>query len=148
MDTRPMAWRILAALLLIAILMGGASALFRAGWTQGYLIGGIAKEGGAAQAIPYGAYGWGAPGPFYGPSMGFSFGPWLCLIGIGLFFLLGGFFRFGGFGRWRGDPNDPNKPWSWEGGPCGRHAHMHMHPHTHEPAKEQQPAQDSASAEQ
>jgi hypothetical protein len=150
MPTRNWIWRGLAALLLAAILTAGGLALFRMGLAQGYLAGGAAAgaagEGGAAGAAPYGypAYGWGFRGPFFGPPMGFFFGPWLCLFGFALFFLLGGFFRFWGRGHWHGRPFGRHGPYAWDD-PHGQqmHMHPHTHPHTHEPAEGQEPPQDA-----
>jgi len=131
MMTRSSGGRVLAALLLAAILMAGAVGLYRAGWSQGYWAGGLVAAAGDGAAAPrgpylYPGYGWGGAGPSFGPPMGFFFGPWVCLIGFALFFLLGGFFRFWGHGAWRGGPH------AWEG-PHGRH--WHTHPHSHEPAE-------------
>ena len=93
----------LMGLLVIALLIGGASSLQRNAWMQGYMMGqlGAGADGGAA--IPYMAYGlqgYGGPGLGGGPAI---------LIGIGLLALL-----FVGFSR-----VFLGRPWAMQGGPQG-----------------------------
>jgi hypothetical protein len=91
----------LGGLLVIALLIGGASSLQRNAWMQGYMMGqlGAGADGGAA--IPYMAYGlqgYGGPGLGGGPAI---------LLGIGLLALL-----FVGFSRvFHG------RPWAMQDGP-------------------------------
>lgn len=106
-------WRLLMALVLTGVLVAIGVGVFQAGYSQGYLTGGAAAagraetEGAPAALFPGGGYpyyGWGFR-PFFFP----FFGPWMCFIGIALFFLFGGFFRF----------------WGWRG---GYHHHHHHGP--------------------
>ena len=93
----------LAGLLVIALLMGGASSLQRNAWMQGYMIGQLGANGGGSAAIPYMAYGLQGYG---GPHLG---GGLAILLGIGLLALL-----FMGFGR-----VFLGRPWAMQGGPQG-----------------------------
>ena len=93
----------LGGLLVIALLIGGASSLQRNAWMQGYMMGQLGASGGGSAAIPYMAYGLQGYG---GPHLG---GGLAILLGIGLLALL-----FMGFGRvFHG------RPWAMQGGPQG-----------------------------
>ena len=132
-------WRILMILVLVALLVGGGTALYRAGLSQGYQAGIVAagKAGSAPatpQQLPYYGYGYPPFGlyPGFGYPIGFPFfGP---LIGIGffllIFFLISGIFRFAfrrhwaGRGDWGYGPYGPG-PWGqgphgWGYGPAGK----------------------------
>jgi hypothetical protein len=128
-------WRILMILVLVALLVGAGTALYRAGLAQGYQAGIVAasKTGSAPTTpqLPYYGYGYPPFGlyPGFGYPIGFPFfGP---LIGIGffllIFFLISGVFRFAfrrhganrgdwGYvpGYWGHGPHD------WGHGPEGR----------------------------
>ena len=93
----------LVGLLVIALLIGGASSLQRNAWMQGYMMGqlGAGADGGAA--IPYMAYGLQGYG---GPGLG---GGLAILLGLGLLALL-----FMGFSR-----VFLGRPWAMQGGPQG-----------------------------
>lgn len=108
-------WRVLLALLIIGVLVGGSMALYRFGWAQGYQAGAVISNGGssgAAPQLPYYAY----PPRYFYPGFGFPFFffPFGPLLGIGFFllffFLIGGLFRFGRPRRygWEGHPGDPD----------------------------------------
>jgi len=93
----------LVGLLVIALLIGGASSLQRNAWMQGYMMGqlGAGADGGAA--IPYMAYGLQGYG---GPGLG---GGLAILLGLGLLAVL-----FMGFSR-----VFLGRPWAMQGGPQG-----------------------------
>ena len=93
----------LVGLLVIALLMGGASSLQRNAWMQGYMMGqlGAGADGGAA--IPYMAYGLQGYG---GPHLG---GGLAILLGLGLLAFL-----FMGFSR-----VFLGRPWAMQGSPQG-----------------------------
>jgi hypothetical protein len=80
----------LVGLLVIALLIGGASSLQRNAWMQGYLMGQLSSGSGSngSAALPYMAYGLQGYG---GPGVG---GGLTILLGLGLLALL-----FVGFGR-------------------------------------------------
>jgi hypothetical protein len=103
MERTGFGWRLLLALVLTGVLAAVGYSVYQAGFSQGFIIGGAAggTEGAPALGPAYPYYGWGFR-PFFFP----FFGPWLCFVGLGLFFLFGGFFRF----------------WGWRGG-------YHHHPH-------------------
>ena len=118
-------WRFLLALVILGVLTAGGSALFRAGWTQGYQAAALEANangsGGTAPALPYGGYFPYRFGPGYGP----FFAPFGLFFGFGfflvVFFLIGGIFRLGGWRRWGGyyGPGDwghghPAPPWAQE----------------------------------
>jgi len=93
----------LVGLLVIALLIGGASSLQRNAWMQGYMMGQLGASGGGGAAIPYMAYGLQGYG---GPGLG---GGLTILLGVGLLALL-----FMGFSRvFHGGP------WAMQGGPQG-----------------------------
>jgi hypothetical protein len=124
--------RLLLALVLIGLLVAGGTALYRAGWANGYQAAAV-SAGNAGKAVtppvPYFAYppAYFGPGYFY-PGF-FPFGP---LLGIGffllVFFLIGGIFRFAFYRRWAGKYGsggpygpggwghhfDPDSPWAKE----------------------------------
>ena len=93
----------LVGLLVIALLVGGASSLQRSAWMQGYMMGQLGAGGDGDAAIPYMAYGLQGYG---GPHLG---GGLVILLGIGLLALL-----FMGFGR-----VFLGRPWAMQGGPQG-----------------------------
>ncbi len=99
--------RIVVALLLIGLLVGGGVTLYRAGFAQGYQTGALSVQAGGNPATPQTPFSGGVPPYYYyyWPHYGFPgfFPPFGLFFGIGLFllflFLIGGLFR--GFG-WRG----------------------------------------------
>ena len=133
-------WRILMVLVLVALLVGAGTALYRTGLAQGYQAGIVAagKIGGAPTTpttpqLPYYGNGYGYP-PF-GFYRGFGypgvFPIFAPIIGIGffllIFFLISGLFRFGFRRHWagRGDWGYGPGPWGqgphgWGYGPAGK----------------------------
>jgi hypothetical protein len=108
--------KLLIVLLLLGLLFGGASTIYRMGWTQGYSLGvitAVSSEGG--KTIPgFNPY---LANPYFAsPFSGFGnfFNPFGLCLGVGFFFLLlfliGGVFR--GFGRrgWSGGPGSHGQP--------------------------------------
>ena len=93
----------LVGLLVIALLIGGASSLQRNAWMQGYMMGQLGAGGDGGAALPYMAYGLQGYG---GPGLG---GGLAILLGIGLLALL-----FMGFSR-----VFLGRPWAMQGGPQG-----------------------------
>ena len=91
----------LVGLLVIALLIGGASSLQRNAWMQGYMMGQLSAGGDGKAAIPYMAYGLQGYG---GPGLG---GGLAILLGVGLLALL-----FMGFSR-----VFLGRPWAMQGGP-------------------------------
>ena len=91
----------LVGLLVIALLIGGASSLQRNAWMQGYMMGQLGAGGDGKAVIPYMAYGLQGYG---GPGLG---GGLAILLGIGLLALL-----FMGFSR-----VFLGRPWAMQGGP-------------------------------
>ena len=83
-------WRILLTLVLVGLLIGGGTALYRLAWTQGYQTGVLAAGVAGKSVTPplpyYGFY----PYAPYGPGFGFPFffNPFGLLIGIVFFFLI------------------------------------------------------------
>ncbi len=114
--------RLMGFLVIIALLVAGGSLIFRSGYSQGLVAGGLADgaEGGLElyRGMPYGV----APYYWYGPRFGFSlFGPFLGLLFFGgLIFLFFGLFRrpfrrfHGNAGRWQGQDGSDWKPEAWE----------------------------------
>jgi hypothetical protein len=107
--------RLLAFLVLAAILIGTGNALFRAGFNQGYAQGAVIAadgEAGRAPYLPYSPY-WGG-GPYWGgPNFGFfPFFPIIgfLLFGFLIFGLFGALFR-GGWGRHWGYPPGGHPKW-------------------------------------
>jgi len=106
-------FRLVGMLVLIALLVGGGSMLFRAGEAQGYAMG--LNAAGKDLPVPAPYYGYGARGwmaPHFSP-----FGPLLGLFFFGLpllfvFFAIGGFFRrmAWGHGPHHGHPWG-DRPW-------------------------------------
>jgi hypothetical protein len=117
--------RVLAALLLIGLLVGGGMAVYRAGFAQGYAVGASSATAGGAEVAPGGAplspYYPYYPGMMY-PHFGFfPFMPLggLCLFGLLIFFAFGALLRgprHWGHHAWAHGP---------EGGP---HGHWHGYP--------------------
>jgi hypothetical protein len=106
-------WRILLALILVGLLVGGGVTAYRTGWAQGYQAG-VLTAADTGEALPrsslvpaYPFYpGWGHYGPFFG------FTPFSPFLWIGFFLLL--FFVIGGLFR----------PWGWpRSGGWGGHMH-------------------------
>ena len=86
-------FRLVGILVLIALLVGGASMLFHAGQAQGYAMGLNAAGKDLPVPAPYYGYGYGWMAPHFSP-----FGPFMGLFFLGLpllfvFILVGGFFR-------------------------------------------------------
>ena len=131
-------WRTLGALVFVGLLAGllavGGMAVYRTGWSQGYMTGQVAVEGDEGEIVPtappHAPYGFGYPERHYG-FRPFFFGAGL--VKVGLFFLLliviGKAFRWmawGGMmagGPWRMGPHHRGK---W-----GRHDHGHYGPPPH-----------------
>lgn len=116
--------RMLLAITLVIVLVGGGVAVYRTGWAQGYQAGTVISSDEGVESVPL------APQfrgqlyrPFY-PGFGFPFFG-LCL-GIGfifmIMFLIGGIFKPWGRRRWAGHPrhgkweHGPMPPWAkdWE----------------------------------
>jgi hypothetical protein len=110
--------RFLIALLVIGLLVAAGVAVYRAGFSQGYVLGAVA---GAGENLPdrpgaplYPGF-WGyAPG-FYRPHFGFGFFPFfplfgLLLFGLLIFWLVGGLFRARRWG-WYGHPHGYPPHW-------------------------------------
>ena len=55
-------WRALVALIIIGLLVGGGWAVFRTGWSQGYMTGQLAAAAEEGAVIPYPPYAFGYPG--------------------------------------------------------------------------------------
>ena len=117
-------FRVLAALLLIALLVGGGMAVYQAGFTQGYAAGAARTAAGGTEVAPGGApltpYYPYYPGMIY-PHFGFfPFMPLgLCLFGLLVLFAFGALLRgprHWGHHAWAHGP---------EGGP---HGHWHGYP--------------------
>jgi hypothetical protein len=120
--------RIILALILVGLLVGGGVAMYRTGWAQGYQAGALTVGAGSGEQLSpapiYPAYpfypGWGHYGPFFG------FSPFTPLLWLGffvlIFFLIGGLFRPWGWRRWGGGHmhggwgHGPMPPWAkeWE----------------------------------
>jgi len=119
-------WRLLTALVVIGLLAATGTAVFRAGWAQGYQTGVLATAPEGSQVAPL------APGaPFYAPYPGYGYWPGYGFPHFGLFFfpliglflllfLFGGLFRMAGWRRWAGHPGHgdwgqrPVPPWAKE----------------------------------
>ena len=93
----------LVGLLVLALLISGASSLQRNAWMQGYMMGQLSAGGDGKAVIPYMAYGLQGSG---GPGLG---GGLTILLGVGLLALL-----FVVFGR-----IFIGRPWATQGGPQG-----------------------------
>ena len=121
-------WRILMVLVLVALLVGAGTALYRAGLAQGYQAGVLAagKAGSGtttAPQLPY--YGYGYPPYGFYPGFGYRGGfPFFApILGIGFFliviFLVSGIFRFGARRHWAGRGDWGYGPGPWGQGPYG-----------------------------
>lgn len=109
--------RLLATLLLIGLLIVGGTALYRAGFTQGYAQAALTATKDAPQAAPgyLGYPGWMYPGFGFFPFMMF---PGMFFFGLLFFFVVVGLFRFAIFG-----------PRRWGYPPMGAHGeHGHGYP--------------------
>lgn len=132
--------RVVAALVLIAVLAGGGYMVFQVGQAQGYALaaasvtatGGQTPDAAGAAAVPFYGYGPGAMGRYhhYYPFMGF-FGIFPALIGLCFVFFL---FRLVFWGprhmhhaHWG---YGPHYPWQGES-PCGDYEHAKTHPESH-----------------
>jgi hypothetical protein len=101
----------LVGLLVIALLIGGASSMQHNAWMQGYMMGQLSVGADGKAAIPYMAYGLQGYG---GPGLG---GGLAMLLGVGLLALLFvGFSRIFLGGRWATPDGMPAGP---QGGPAG-----------------------------
>jgi len=106
--------RALAGLIVIGLLIVGGWAIYRTGWSQGYLAAG--SEAGAI--APYAPYGFGYPGGPFGARLFFTVGLFILLLVV-----IGKCFRFW---AWR----TAGGPWMMAGGPMDRHWARHWHrPH-------------------
>jgi hypothetical protein len=129
MKSMMIGFRILSALILIGLLVGGGVLLYRAGWSQGYLAASAAKQvaaGGTGPAVPL-APGALPYGPWFYPGFFFPFGFFftgLLVFLAGLFLLRLIFlpFRMAAWGShhhgWRheGWEGHPMPPW-WREAP-------------------------------
>jgi hypothetical protein len=96
--------RLILAVILVVVLVGGGMLLYRSGWAQGYQAGSLLQSGEAAEALPV------VPqfrGQLYGPFMpGFGFPFFGLCLSIGfifmIMFLIGGIFKPWGRRRWAG----------------------------------------------
>jgi hypothetical protein len=116
--------RVVLGLLLVAVIIAGGVAVYRAGWAQGYQANIISTGGGeidSGMLVP------GFRGYMYAPLYpGFGFPFFGLCLGIGfiflVMFLVGGLLRPWGWKRWAGHPhhgkwrNGPMPPWvkDWE----------------------------------
>jgi hypothetical protein len=116
--------RIVLAILLVVVIVGGGMAAYRVGWGQGYLAGSaLASSEGVETGLLVPQFGSHMYRPFY-PGFGFPFFG-LCF-GIGfiflIMFLVGGLLKPWRRRRWMGYPhhgkweNGPMPPWAkeWE----------------------------------
>ena len=87
---------VLTVLVIVGLLWLGGSAIYRSGWSQGFVMGQLAAKGDGATALPYMAYGSGF-GPGLGSGVGFL---GACLFAFFLFALAGLALKFIGFRRW------------------------------------------------
>ena len=108
--------RIVLAITLVVVLVGGGMALYRAGWAQGYQAGTFISNGEGIESVPMVPQFRGLPQQSFMPGFGFPFFG-LCL-GIGFVFLV--LFLVGGllkpWERWRW-ARHPYHHGSWEHGP-------------------------------
>lgn len=108
----------LVGLLVIALLVGGMSAMQRNAWSQGYMMGRLSTGSDGGAVTPYVPYGY--PGSAY--LGGAPFGG-----GLGLIFLLGLLFvLFLAIGR-----SFRHRAWAMHGGPDGGPDGMSDHPWKH-----------------
>jgi hypothetical protein len=118
---RGFAARIILAIILVAVLVGGGMLLYRSAWTQGFQAGLVLQSGEGAEALPVvPPFGGQLYRPFY-PGLGFPFFG-LCL-SVGfiflIMFLIGGIFKPWGRRRWAHHGKwgyGPVPPWArdWE----------------------------------
>ncbi|MDY6874823.1 MAG: hypothetical protein SWK90_01270 [Chloroflexota bacterium] len=117
--------RVLAALIVIGLLVVGGAAVYRTGWSQGYMTGQSATGGEEIVTAPYAPHGFGYPGRHFGfPPFLFGAG----LLRIGLFVLLLGVIgRIFHFRAWRMACGPQGRYWAghrrWPHGPMP-HGHM------------------------
>ena len=116
--------RIVLAITLLVVLVGGGMAVYRAGWAQGYQAGTFISSGEGIESLPVVPQFRGLPQQPFMPGFGFPFFG-LCL-GIGfiflVLFLVGGLLKPWGRRRWAGYPyhgnweHCPMPPWAkdWE----------------------------------
>ena len=132
---------VVVTLIVIGLLAVGGAAIYRAGWSHGYVNGRAiesgdesGEEGPAVAEVPFGFSHRGRAVTFGHPvySLGFSFlrGGLACLFGLGLFFLLLlALVKLLSFKAWRmacGPMGAPG-PGHWH----RSHPHPHPHPHPH-----------------
>jgi hypothetical protein len=108
--------RLIAALVLVAVVAAIGYFAFQAGVAQGSPIT-IEAPSGETAPMPYPYYGWGWGGPFHHRPFGFGFGIFGFLFVLFLFFLALRALRFLFWGpRWGGGPHQ-HGPWGrWENG--------------------------------
>ena len=108
--------RIVLAITLVVVMVGGGMALYRAGWAQGYQAGTFISSGEGIESVPMVPQFRGLRQQPFMPGFGFPFFG-LCL-GIGfiflVLFLVGGLMKPWGRRRWAGYPYYHSK---WEHGP-------------------------------
>jgi hypothetical protein len=109
-----------ALIIVVCLLVVGGTAIYRGGWSQGYMMGRLAAGGDDGAIAPYALYGY--------PRSHFGLSPFLC--GAGLFVLLlvvmGQFFRF------RAWKMVAREGWP-KGGHWAKHWHRHHGPMPHGP---------------
>jgi hypothetical protein len=115
MYRRVIFFKIVLAIVLVAVIIGGGLAVYRLGWGQGYLVGTAQASSEVVEpGLMVPAFGGHLYRPFY-PGFGFPFFG-LCF-GIGfiflIMFLLGGVLKPWGRRRWAGHPHHGK----WEDGP-------------------------------
>jgi hypothetical protein len=107
--------RLIMAVILVVVLVGGGMFLYRSGWAQGYQAGSLLSGSEVAETLPL------VPqirGQLYGPFMpGFGFPFFGLCLSIGFIFLImsliGGIFKPWGRRRWAGH----HHPGKWRYGP-------------------------------
>jgi hypothetical protein len=116
MDRRGIVVRIVLAITLAVVMVGGGMALYRAGWAQGYQAGTFISSGEGIESVPMESQFRGLRQQPFMPGFGTPFFG-LCL-GIGfiflVLFLVGGLLKPWGRRRWAGHPYHHGK---WEHGP-------------------------------
>lgn len=124
MYRRSIAARLILAVILMVVLVGGGMLLYRSGWAQGYQAGSLPANSEGTDVLPM------VPqfrGQLYGPFMpGFGFPFFGLCLSIGfifmIMFLIGGIFKPWGRRRWAGHHHSgkwgygPVPPWAkdWE----------------------------------
>lgn len=135
MDRRALVALVVAVGVALLILSGVAHAIRQAGWNEGFLIGMLSSNGGAAEggaalnpylaARGYGMHGWGwHPFGLIGGFFRFLF----------FGFLIMAFFRFIACRRWA---HFAGQQGSYSGGPWGHHGCHHWHSEQGQPQPEQ-----------